>query len=137
MVIEILQSALLVVDGVTIICNQHNESKRHKLQFFAEYTRRYQDIILRMPKDHNDPLWLNYMQLYFDLCSEEYYLRGKGIIDNDVWDLWVDGMEFAMRKLSFKRAWQGHLAQHYTDNNFIHFMNNLIRKGENKTTVQS
>lgn len=127
MVINIIQLFLLIAAVGTIIFNQYNENKRHKLQFFAEYTRRYQDIILRMPEDPSDPQFLKYMQLYFDLCSEEFYLYKKGLIDKNVWDLWVDGMALTMKKRSFKTAWQSHLAQHYNDDDFLHFISELLR----------
>lgn len=127
MVINIIQLFLLIAAVGTIIFNQYNENKRHKLQFFTEYTRRYQDIILRMPEDPSDPQFLKYMQLYFGLCSEEFYLYKKGLIDKNVWDLWVDGMALTMKKRSFKTAWQGHLAQHYNDDDFLHFISELIR----------
>lgn len=132
MTMDIIQSLLLIAAVVTIIINQYNESKRHKLQFFAEYTRRYQEIILVMPSDEKDPRFLKYMQLYFDLCSEEFFLNKKGVIDKEVWKLWADGMAFAMRKSLFANAWKGHLAQHYNDNDFIHFMSELVRENHNK-----
>lgn len=136
-VMAVIQSLCLLAAVVTIIYNQRNESKRHKLQFFAEYTRRYQDIILRMPDNSNDPQWLKYMQLYFDLCSEEFYLNKIGHIDKDVWKLWVQGMEMSMGIPLFHSAWQGHLAQYYSDEDFIHFMSELIRKSDNKKHKQS
>jgi len=64
------------------------------------------------------------MQLYFDLCSEEFYLHNQGVIDDHVWNLWVEGMKAAMIKQNFQAAWK-YLAQLYDDQNFIHFMNNI------------
>ncbi|WP_296620956.1 hypothetical protein [Marivirga sp.] len=53
-----------------------------KLNFFTEYTRRYQEIILNFPENINDEDFdfdilkgdvksktLRYMRAYFDLCS--------------------------------------------------------------------
>ena len=55
-----------------------------KLNFFAEYTKRYQNIILNLPEAVNQADFefsrlseddrnktLLYMRIYFDLCSEE------------------------------------------------------------------
>ncbi len=63
--------------------------EQNYIQMFAEYTRRYQEIILKMPRSvymndivpDDDVETTIYMQLYFNLCSEIYYLlikeRGK------------------------------------------------------------
>ena len=66
--------------------------------FFERYTKRYQDIILAMPDDvYNgtaelDEKTLKYVQLYFDLCNEEYYLYKRGYIPQDIWTNWFGGM---------------------------------------------
>ena len=66
------------------------------------------------------------MRLYFDLCSEEYYLHSKGVIDEKVWGLWVDGISTTMNKQKYKTAWKL-LGSYYDDANYVHFMNNLTR----------
>lgn len=102
------------------------QKKQAQETFFSEYTRRYQEIILHMPTDNNHPEWLKYVQLYFDLCSEEFHLHQMGLIDDTVWSLWVDGMRDTMKPISYKLAWQNHLGQLYSDKNFIYFMDNTI-----------
>lgn len=67
-----------------------------------------------------------YIRLYFDLCSEEFYLHTKGMIEDYVWELWTDGMRTAMRQRSYKASWKL-LGQYYNDASFISFMDDLIR----------
>lgn len=85
-----IQMGLLVAALITIFVSSYWSSKtiketqkhakrQYEFQFFAEYTRRYQDIILHMPDNDKDPRWLKYVQLYFDLCSEEYHLHEEGV----------------------------------------------------------
>ena len=89
-----------------------------QLNFFAEYTKRYQEIILNFPENINkdDFLFdnlndevkdktLRYMRAYFDLCSEEYFLKREGHIDKKTWKEWESGMKFAFSKSAFKQAW--------------------------------
>lgn len=45
------------------------------------------------------------MRVYFDLCSEEYFLHIKGHLDNEAWNEWEKGMEDAFKKRAFKEAW--------------------------------
>ena len=65
---------------------------QNKVGLFSEYTHRYHDIIHYWPEDiFNGTAELNdrttkYLRLYFDLCSEEYYLsRQKDLLPDDVW----------------------------------------------------
>ena len=114
---------------LSAIAHKDLQTKQALQTFFAEYTRRYQDNMLHMPNDENDPMLLTYIRLYFDLCSEEYHLREMGLIDDKVWTLWVQGMQDEMKRKSFKNAWINPLGQHYQDEGFISFVDNILIKG--------
>lgn len=90
-----------------------------KLNFFADYTKRYQEIILNFPENINEldfdynklepdvkEKTLRYMRAYFDLCSEEYYLSKEKRIEDSVWKEWKSGIEFTFSKTAFKDAWK-------------------------------
>ena len=103
--------------------------KNTQFHFFTEYTRRYQDLIVRWPQSKSDSITESgtFYELYFDLCSEEYYLHEKGAISDEVWALWEQGMQDAMRNRQFQTAWKGRLGAYYTHDKFVHFINNMIR----------
>ena len=138
-VTDILQLGLLIASFLAVLCScwaiwqtKSMAKVQYKFHFFTEYTRRYQELMLNMPKDIDTSSIYNkdidiYMRLYFDLCSEEYYLHSEGVIDNKVWGLWVDGISTAMNKQKYKTAWIL-LGSYYDDENFVHFMNNLARE---------
>jgi len=90
-----------------------------KLNFFSEYTKRYQEIILNFPEEINNPDFdltsldketknriLKYMRAYFDLCSEEYNLHKRKIIDDDIWKNWEEGIKYTFSKKPFKQGWK-------------------------------
>ncbi|MDE5566955.1 MAG: hypothetical protein K2J12_00800 [Muribaculaceae bacterium] len=88
------------------------KNEHHKTLLFCDYTRRYQDIILAMPDSLykgdatvSDMEIIRHMRLYFDLCSEEYYLRQKGYIPDDIWKFWVDGMRLKFKDKVYHDAW--------------------------------
>lgn len=108
--------------------NYELRTKQSQEQFFAEYTRRYHDIISKMPNNENNSEYLKYLRLYFDLCNEEFHLHKKGLIDEDVWKSWVERMQDDMKCESFRNVWQNHLGQYYYDKDFIPFMNHEIMK---------
>ena len=140
-----VQMGLLIVAILTVIASSYWSAKaiketqklakrQYEFQFFADYTKRYQDLILKMPANLNTTSIFNrdidiYMRLYFDLCSEEYYLHTKGVIDSVVWGLWTEGIQMALKKKNYKIAWEL-LAENYNDTSFRHYMSELIRENE-------
>jgi len=68
------------------------------------------------------------MRAYFDLCSEEYYLWKKGNIDNDTWEEWKAGIEFAFSKPAFTQAWENLRLDETYYKNFTEFVANKISK---------
>lgn len=70
-----------------------------------------------------------YYKIYFDLCSEEYYLNEQKCLSSHVWGLWVEGMKFETKNIKLQTAWKLY-AQNY-NNGFYHFFNDLIRNNNN------
>jgi len=92
--------------------------KQLRLNFFAEYTKRYQKIILNFPESVNKKDFninklskvsrdktLRYMRAYFDLCSEEYFLWMHDDLDAETWKEWESGIKYAFTKPAFIQAW--------------------------------
>ena len=119
-----------------------NEQIKHN--YFSEYTKRYQEIILHFPENINEKSFsydklkekernetMRYMRVYFDLCSEEYFLYKNEYIDNKVWKEWEEGMAFAFNKQAFKIAWQkiSRDSDFYTE--FKRFVTSKIQNGDN------
>lgn len=106
-----------------------NLAKEHtQFQFFAEYTKRYQELMIRLYKGKSSSEEKEiFYQLYFDLCSEEFYLNEKGAIPKDVWQLWKEGIKTAMKNKSLQTAWKGRNGVYYSNKGFVHFMNDMQR----------
>ena len=71
-----------------------------------------------------------YRHLYFDLCSEEYYLHEKGYIPQKVWNLWTEGMQMIVNNKDFLIAWK--ICSQYYNDDFCHFIDKDIIKPSNK-----
>lgn len=121
-------------------------SQQLRLSFFADYTKRYQEIILNFPETINEPNFsfdglekdvrdktIRYMRAYFDLCSEEFHLNQKLHIDEDVWKIWKSGIEFAFKKKAFQDAWLIIIKDTIYSEEFIAWINAEIKK--NKSIV--
>lgn len=106
----------IIIASIALICQINGMRKQITIRNFADYTKRYQAIILNFPEEVNEPDFnlkahtdykktMRYMRAYFDLCYEEYYLHQRNFIDKKIWNIWCAGMQFAFTKAAFKQAW--------------------------------
>lgn len=107
---------------LTILSNRNQiklSNKLLRLNFFADYTKRYQEIILNFPENINEKSFnydslppdirdktLRYMRVYFDLCSEEYDLYMSKNLEERIWKNWEQGIEYAFSKTAYFEAWK-------------------------------
>jgi len=109
----------LFITTIALFISIRQFKKQLQLTFFADYTKRYQEILLNFPETINrkdfdfDKLdaekkekTLRYMRAYFDLCSEEYFLYKKGSIDKSTWKEWESGIKYTFSKTAFKNGWE-------------------------------
>ena len=97
--------------------------KQMQVSVFSECTSRFQEIKLHLKKPGDDREY--YQRLYIDLCSEEYYLYTKGYVTEDVWKIWVKGMEVTIEGDSkYSDIWKED--RDFYDEVFRKFFNNII-----------
>jgi hypothetical protein len=115
--IAVFTAAITFGGLVVVVCQLRSLNRQTRLQNFAEYTMRYQQIVLNFPEDINSKDFLlkgredydkvmRYMRAYFDLCFEEWYLHQRQLIEGDFWTIWFEGMRTALAKPAFQQAWQ-------------------------------
>ncbi|RYU62455.1 hypothetical protein EWI61_02920 [Methylolobus aquaticus] len=92
------------------------QNQQLQLQQFADYTKRYQEIVFRFPEEINESTFqlkdhqeyrsiMRCMRSYFDLSFEEWQLHKRGYLDSATWDVWRGGMKTALSKTAFRQAW--------------------------------
>lgn len=126
--VAIIVSAIMSRESIAASMKMVKE--QNYIQMFAEYTKRYEEIIMTMPnlKDCSD--YLNNhdiqkcMRLYFNLCSEEYDLRCKDAISSDIWQKWLTGMQATMKQDEFLQSWEIQSANYASD--FVNFFNESV-----------
>lgn len=114
-------------------------NKQLKLQLYADYTKRYQDITLNFPEDINTQDFsfagradyastMRNMRVYFDLCYEEWHLHnGLGLLPPELWASWEPGIKTAMSKPAFQQAWITVRDSSEYGHAFEDWMNSLVR----------
>lgn len=127
----ILSLLSIGISVYTFFYSRKLEKDKHKTLLFCDYTRRYQEIILAMPESLTDETArstdrdvIRHMRLYFDLCSEEFYLHDKGYFPEDIWKFWVAGLRDNLKRRVYHNSWL--LLEPYYNANFCDFMNNQI-----------
>ena len=115
---DLIQLGIMLITATALFFSVNGFRKQLQLNFFAEYTKRYQEIILNLPETINQANFsfeeltediraktLRYMRAYFDLCSEEYFLWKSKHIDDKVWKEWDSGIKYALSKKAFRDGW--------------------------------
>ncbi len=114
----------LVLSGCSIYMSKKSAKEQLKLNFFIEYTKRYQEITIKILSDKQNEIC--YQRLYIDLCSEEYYLKSRGHLPVEIWELWLDGMRLSVKNASLQNAWRQYGGL-YNDE-FAAFFSDLIKE---------
>ena len=126
------------------------QTEQIKLDFFSEFTKRYQEILLHFPENVNEDdfsyeelrdkkpedtsmrdMTMRYMRIYFDLCSEEFFLHENGHIDDKVWKEWEKGMIVAFNKPAFRTAWNEVIKKSGYYRDFMKFVDSRMASGSN------
>ncbi len=102
---DMLALLTLVVAATTGFVQIRQIYKQMRLASLADYTKRYQDILLSLPSTYFTESFSfdrlsdeeredipKRMRVYFDLCSEEYFLHREGYIPAAVWKEWEQGI---------------------------------------------
>jgi len=116
-----------------------SKNKVQKQNFFADYTKRYQNIMVHLSENVHHSNFdydklnaeqkddtLRYMRAYFDLCSEEYDLYLQNLIDKKVWENWEEGMKFIFSKQAFRDAWNMIAFDSFYYKDFVSFVNTSL-----------
>ncbi|MEM8980436.1 MAG: hypothetical protein AAGD04_13190 [Pseudomonadota bacterium] len=101
--------------GIALVVAGYFQAKRIlRAHIFAEYTRRFSEIeaefrmALAAEQSNQNAEYSNSVALqisvrkYLNLCSEEYHLRRKGLIDDEVWSYWKRGMAAILNTSEFR-----------------------------------
>ena len=143
---EIIQISAIALSAIgIIIAISGNKSqlkifnRQLKLNFFSEYTRRYQELVLDFPEYINDSNFeyetlgeeekgkiIGHMRAYFNLCSEEFHLYKDNCLDKNVWGVWEKGITHTMAKKAFIDSWYIVNKNYIFDDDFERWMKSKI-----------
>lgn len=119
---EVIICFISAIAAIAAVVVAHKSSKRQmQISLFAEFTRRYQEIMLHIRKKDGDEK--HYKTLYIDLCSEEFFMNNEGYLPKEVWEIWKEGMEHEV-KGDYYELWQEHKEDY--NPKFQEFFNEIV-----------
>ncbi len=135
----------LLLATIGLFLNWWENRRNHRLTFFAEYTRRYQEIMIALPfeafkkdfdvakmKEGERKLTLTQMLAYFSLCSEEFDLNNEGFVRNRIWGIWAEGITENLKKPAFRWGWEQVKEEFVFFHDFSEWMELQYSEGQNR-----
>lgn len=118
---EMAQLTAITISAVGLIVSLRRLRDQLRLQTFMEFTKRYVDVLDGLPRRALGPesAWnpetltederidlARAIRRWANLCSQEYYLRGAGRVDEATWNIWKEGIENSMARRPFRDGWR-------------------------------
>jgi hypothetical protein len=99
-----------------ILINRETLQTQNTMMFFERYARFDEAAPRELTDDGSQRLAkltpqkrrqvLASARVYFNLCSEEYALGTKNRIDQDFWQIWLEGLKSRMAQLIWQDCWR-------------------------------
>jgi len=140
-ILAVAQVAAVIVAAIAILVSLSGIRSQLWLTTFAEYTRRYSEIMEGLPFEARRPGGnfnlhalpagerdhvLSVMRRYLNLCSEELYLRQRRQIDRATWEIWRTGMRDTRRLPCFAGVWPVLRSEYDYFPRFVSFVESLM-----------
>lgn len=136
-IVDILVNLLgLLVAIVAILFAFYTYERQKQTAVTLDLSNRFQSWKLAMLADCNlkdDESKKKYIQLYFDLCAEEFRLHTNCCLTSKIkekdWTYFKEGMENEiMSSPVYKEVWKEMPSAYYTDVKFVNFVNKVINQ---------
>lgn len=90
------------------------DDRSRKQKIFEEYSKRYSHLLASLLEhthsfntnfDITNPKLRRSILEFYMLTSEEFYLQRADLIDNDIWQIWNNGIQFHLKLKFFQEGW--------------------------------
>jgi hypothetical protein len=119
MVDTVFTVASILVAVVAFLWGVKSYRDQMNAQLFLEFTKRFEEVMQSFPRNtwpsrlniegkpppKSKALSLSVLR-YLNLCSEEYYLRQKGWLSKETWEIWDRELIRTLQTPFFIREWK-------------------------------
>lgn len=140
-IVQIAGAVSVILGVVSFIWSIRNNRRQMNAQMVMKYAERYEKIMDSFPReafhlrfDLDSELPPPSVELticvlkYLNLCSEEFYLRKKGYIAQDVWSIWESELHRTLRSKLFRREWESLRDEFVSYPDFRGFVEKTMKK---------
>ncbi len=126
--IDIVAIFALVVSVISLVLSWRTSSRYSQMVVFNEYTRRFQEIVVKLYTNPKDPA---YHKLYFDLCCLEYILLENNLLPPKIWDSWVCEMKQIIKNNSYiQDSWDTQQSAYDNQKDFKKFFEEIVAQSK-------
>src|SRR5271166_3246452 len=140
LLVQLGQVGTLVIVSVGICVALINQRRQLNAQMFIEFSGRFQEILRLFPtqawlanRNPSQPLppssqELTDCTLYcIQFISDAYHLHKGASVSNKIWRLWEREIQGRLSGPVFQREWAGVAAEFAHDQEFLQYINTLMR----------
>ena len=103
-----------------------------------EYVKRYNDILDEIGTEvmlicdsetiskEERQNYDDFLRRYLALVHQEFALKNLGMINDDIWHIWLTYLKTQVKSHHFQDAWNTRRRHHNADPNFLQFIDDLI-----------
>ncbi len=125
--------------------------EQRKIDYFSEYSKRFNDLVLSLPQDFNQigsysfsnglksfyfndimmgkpSSYASVIRNLFNLFSDEHYLKSTNQISDEVWSNWLDGIKMCLKYDSFHHTWEHIKGNSIYGDLYRNFIENLFKE---------
>ncbi len=140
-------TAVLVAALAIVVSMQHVRDQLRTFIFLV-YTDRYRRVMAGVPPEARVPALnrrltdlpandreqlISAFRDYFNMCSEEMWLKSNGRVDSDTWKVWRAGMKDVLRSPMVRDVWHELNGEYAYFHRFARFMDGLMSEVERET----
>ncbi|MCZ7679803.1 MAG: hypothetical protein M5U28_13980 [Sandaracinaceae bacterium] len=144
LIVDIVQIVSVALGAIAVWAGLRGVRDQLFVQTFVEYTDRFGAVIAELhATTGTDGLKVRLAQLppekrvvvcgimrrYFDLCSQEKYLHGRGFIDPETWQIWAARMADTMRSPIARDTWAELREEYLCFGGFVAHVDGLLDAG--------
>lgn len=139
-IVDVASIAAAIVVICSFIFSAYKFNKSLNAQVFTNYTKRYDQIMEQLPDNFrvNSETGIDNiseedrknMVRYLNLCSEEYFLKENGYLDEEIWETWEGEFKRYLNNTPLGDEWKNIREEFDAYSDFQEFVDDINEKYE-------
>jgi len=126
--------AAVVVAAWSVWQNSRDNKLQLQVTNLREYSKLYFElftgkakILSSPPNNHYKEELKEFLDRYFGMCYQEYFLANQGLLHDSVWNSWKEKIKKNVNKELFRNEWKEIDKKEHFSKDYTQFINSLIK----------